>query len=195
MNNFIVNSEIDFFNLLFPILSKFKPTDYANFNEKLKTLNKRFPKKSKTLTGNYFKDIININEPRLLVIIGHLYIDYLLSKYISKNDPSIRQKRIDRMRFKQKLEYVNKNNLISKNNYETMDSLNKLRNQFAHDIFYTIENWNAKTIPYVVENNLHIPKRKDLLKQFNIAIIKTAFQVILVQMTKTADWINLENMK
>ncbi|HEU0144094.1 MAG TPA: hypothetical protein VFQ47_04855, partial [Nitrososphaera sp.] len=45
-------------------------------------LNTFSPKKSKALTTNLVKDVNSVNEPRLLVLIGHLYFDYILGKML-----------------------------------------------------------------------------------------------------------------
>lgn len=171
------------------------PSHYAAAPEQLKIINNFFPRKSKSLSRNFWKDVVEITEPRLLVITGHLYLDYILERYLANKINVTNDKKIQYMGFKRKLEQVDKHNELDDKLYKTLVALNNLRNRFSHDIFYRIEKWEAEEIPYISENKIQKPKRKNLLINFNICILKITFLATLIVLTENEKWIHLENMK
>ena len=64
------------------------------------------PRKSKALTTNLLKDIAIANEPRLLVITGHLYFDYILERILDRVPNSMTKRQ--RESFYAKLEFLNR---------------------------------------------------------------------------------------
>lgn len=151
-----------------------------------------FPKKSKTLITNLLKDISLTSEPRLLVIIGHLYFDYILEKILEREAIPLSQRK--RESFYAKLEIIYKRELLEDSTYESLRAINQLRNRFAHDIFFDIVHWDAKTIPYVSYYQLRIPKRRDLLRAFNIAVVKLTFFALPQSLINQHRWLNLHDV-
>ena len=180
---------------IFALMGGIKPSHYAVAPEQLKVINNFLPQKSKSLSRNFWKDVVEIIEPRLLVITGHLYLDYILERYLVNKTQIKNEKKIQCMGFKKKLEQVNKHNELDRNLYTTLVALNNLRNRFSHDIFYRIERWEAEEIPYISGNKIQKPRRKDLLINFNIYALKITFLATLIMLTENEKWIHLENIK
>ena len=58
-------------------------------------------------------------------------------------------------------------------------ALNRVRNAFAHDVFYDIVAWDPATVPYVVKHHLVVPRRRTLRRAFAIIVIRLSFMVLL----------------
>lgn len=150
------------------------------------------PRSSKALLTNLFKDILSVKEPRLLVLTGHLYFDYILDRMVDKENHSLSSKQ--RESFYAKLEFLNKCSKFDCHTYSCLYSINRLRNNFAHNIFFDIVDWDATTIPYTSDYQLRIPKRRDLLRAFNIIVVRLTFFVLPESIIKQNKWLYLENV-
>ena len=60
-------------------MARLKPTDHLKEYVGLVDL---LPHTSSALITNAVKDVMAIDEPRLLVITGHLYLDYILYRML-----------------------------------------------------------------------------------------------------------------
>lgn len=149
-------------------------------------------RKPKGLSSNMLKDIGSANEPRLLVLTGHLYLDYILGKMLDREPNTLTQRQKES--FYAKLEFLNTRGKFDRQTYLCLTSINKLRNSFAHDIFYDITRWNPIVIPYVQNYKLRVPKRKSLLRAFNIMVLKMSFFALLEVLFQQYRWLYLENV-
>ena len=150
------------------------------------------PKKSKALTTNLLKDIASTNEPRLLVITGHLYFDYILERILDRLPNSMTKRQ--RESFYVKLEFLNRQGRFDSELYNCLMAINRLRNSFAHNIFFDLTKWDPRTIPFVRRFGLRVPKRKDLLRAFNIVLIRLSFLALLGLLIEQNRWLYLEDI-
>jgi hypothetical protein len=88
---------------IFEALSRVQPSRLQRLLEF--SLSDYMPRKSKALTTNLIKDISSVKEPRLLVITGHLYFDYVLEKILDKEPHRLNKQQ--RESFHAKLEFLN----------------------------------------------------------------------------------------
>ena len=149
-------------------------------------------RKPKGLSSNMLKDIGSVNEPRLLVLTGHLYLDYILGKMVDREPNNLTQRQKES--FYAKVEFLNTRNKFDRQTYSCLSAINKLRNSFAHDIFYDITKWNPTLIPYVQHYKLRVPKRKGLLRAFNIMVLKMSFFALVEVLFQQHRWLYLENV-
>ena len=130
-----------------------------------------FPKKSKILHTNYLKDICSIDEPRILTIVIHLYIENFIEEIIKKKIK--RSSKILKYSFKQKLEILYSMDIIPENFYEDINFINNTRNNYAHKLNFTINNFDFKKSNKLRNYyNLNPYKRKDLKSKFYLFIYK-----------------------
>jgi hypothetical protein len=155
-------------------------------------LNAFSPKKSKALTTNLVKDVNSVNEPRLLTLIGHLYFDHVLGKMLDREPNGLTQRQKES--FYAKLEFLNGRGKFDGQTYECLTEINRLRNSFAHDIFYDLTKWNPTAIPYVQQYKLRVPKRKGLLRAFNLIVLRLSFFALLDVLTQQNRWLYLEDV-
>ena len=175
---------------IFEALSRVQPTKLQKLLEF--SLSDYMPRKSKALTTNMIKDVSSVKEPRLLVLIGHLYFDYILEKMLDKEPHSLNKHQ--RESFHAKLEFLNARSKFDHHIYIGLKEINKLRNSFAHNIFYDLTKWEPTTIPFVQLYNLQVPKRKDLLRTFNIVLLRLSFLALFDALIQSNRWLYLEDI-
>ncbi|MEA5447054.1 hypothetical protein VB780_00625 [Leptolyngbya sp. CCNP1308] len=150
------------------------------------------PKQSKSLTTNLIKDVVAVSEPRLLVITGHLYFDYILGRIIQEESIELSKKEFES--FSRKLNAIHKKGALDTNFFESLQAINGLRNKFSHDIFFDISSWDPSCIPYVGKHDLRIPRRKYLLRAFNIVVVRLTFFTLALEMPEQKRWLFLEDI-
>ena len=176
--------------LMFEAFSRVQPSKLEQVLEF--SLQDYLPRKSKALTTNLMKDITSVNEPRLLVLTGHLYFDYILEKMLDNESHSLNKQQ--RESFHAKLEFLNARNKFDHQTYMGLKVINKLRNSFAHDIFYDLTTWDPTSVPFVQQYNLRVPKRKDLLRTFNMVLLRLSFFAIFDALIQSNRWLFLEDI-
>lgn len=176
--------------LIFEALSRVQPSRLQKILEF--SLSDYMPRKSKALTTNLIKDVNSVKEPRLLVLTGHLYFDYILGKMLNKETHSLNKQQ--RESFHAKLEFLNACGKFDHQTYIGLKAINKLRNSFAHNIFYDITKWDSTTVPFVQHYNLRVPKRKDLLRIFNIVFLRLSFLALFDALIQSNRWLFLEDI-
>jgi len=150
------------------------------------------PRRSKTLLRNLTKDVYSTKEPRLLVIIGHLYFDYVLRRMLER-EPNPLTKRQSQS-FHARLVFLNQRGKFDAETCECLREVNRLRNVFAHDIFYCIEKWDPTRIPYVPRFALRVPRRKDLLRAFNVIVLRATYFALFDALAEQHEWLSLEDV-
>ncbi|MFW1475672.1 hypothetical protein ACEWBL_23270 [Vibrio parahaemolyticus] len=151
-----------------------------------------FPQSSKIFTRNLLKDIHATTEPMQLVIIGHLYFDYFLFRALEESGVNCNEKRYQS--FKVKLNKALELELLTQWQYEFLDEINKLRNRFAHNVFFDVTSWDPTVLPLVRNYSLVAPKRKDLLVSFVVTHIRFGFFLICMEAGDKNEWLALENV-
>src|SRR5438552_6569192 len=150
------------------------------------------PKKSRGLTTNLIKDVNSVNEPRLLVLIGHLYFDYILGKMLNREPNNLSQRQKES--FYAKLEFLHGRGKFDGQTYECLTVINRLRNSFAHNIFYDLTKWDPTAVPYFQQYELRAPKSKRLLRAFNILVLRFSFFWLLDVLIQHNRWLHLEDI-
>jgi hypothetical protein len=151
------------------------------------------PKNSKALGTNFIKDVYSIAEPRILVITGHLYLDYVLNRIVAKELAST--KRSSRASFHENLSALNAANKLDIDTFQALSAVNGLRNRFAHNLFFDVSEWDPTAIPYVNEFRLRVPQRHYLRQAFAILLLRFTFLVLLSELSQKYRWIYLENVR
>ncbi|HEY9827229.1 MAG TPA: hypothetical protein V6D19_17465 [Stenomitos sp.] len=174
------------FNLLreiqFPNLIALQDTPLTSF----------LPRKSKGLTTNLLKDIFNVSEPMLVVIIGHLYFDYIFQRMLDREPHNLTKRQQES--FYAKLEFLNMSGKFDSETYNCLLTINRLRNSFAHNVFYDITHWDPRTIPFVQKYSLRIPKQKKFLRAFDVVLLKLSFLAIFDVLLQQNQWLYLEDI-
>ena len=140
---------------------------------------------------NFYRDVFSISEHRLLVITGHLYLDYILEKMLEKANLELSEKQ--KQSFHIKVDKLNKSNMFDSETLISLIEINRLRNLLAHNIFYEISDWDPNRLPYAAKFNIKIPKRKYLLKAFNITYLRVSFFALIVVLSNQHKWLYLED--
>lgn len=118
------------------------------FEHFLSMLKQFLPKKTKIMGTSFLKDIVEIQDIRLLILLAHLYfenyIDEILKKRLGHSS-----KMLD-FRFIVKLEILYASEIISDDNfYAELKFINKLRNKYAHNLYFDIVDYNFDKSPAI----------------------------------------------
>lgn len=137
----------------------------------------RMPRQSSRVSVKAFRDVCSLEEPRLLTITAHLYLDYAMAKVLAYHEVVLSKRQ--RESFSAKLVTLRELRTVDRTTLGALVALNRLRNAFAHDVFYDIVLWDPATVPYVVKHQLAVPRRRALRRAFAIMIIRLSFMVLL----------------
>jgi len=150
------------------------------------------PNRSVSFGTNFIKDIHSTTEPRILIITGHLYLDYLISRMANKEIAA--RAMHSRSSFRDKLDALNVAGKLDITSFQALSAVNTLRNRFAHDLFYDLADWNPTALPYIAEFGLRIPKRRHLRIAFSVIVIRLTLFVLLIELSKKYRWLHLEDV-
>ena len=172
---------------LFRQFAQLKPADFKKISEA--DLVSLLPKRSIGLSTNLLKEIFRISDPRLLALRGHLYFDHILTRMLERQ-----LEHNSRLTFAQKVTKLHALGSLSRREATTLRELNKLRNAFAHQAFYDFVAWDPSDIPFVVEQPLRSPRRRDLLVAFKTVLLRLTFMCLLFELYETHRWVYLEDI-
>lgn len=150
------------------------------------------PKRSKALGTNLIKDVMKIEESRLLVITGHLYLDYILYRMLAIQG-NVQATQADES-FSRRLKLITGHGWMLPDHVAAMKELNQLRNRFAHDVFFDFASWDPSSIPYFARCAWRRPNRRYLRLAFNKTVVRLTFVSLLIEMSCRHDWLNLEDV-
>lgn len=105
------------------------------------------PKKTKILGTAFLKDIVEIKDPRLLILLSHLYFENFINEIIRKrlDSPS----RILDMPFSTKLEILRATKIFDEFFYSELRFINTIRNMYAHNLYFDFLNYNFDKSPLI----------------------------------------------
>jgi hypothetical protein len=181
---------INWTDSIFSQMTGWKASYYKEYLKVDKSIFAR--KKSKMFTSNLIQNVLTINDPMKLVIIGHLYFDYLFGRALEESGVNIKERRYQS--FRAKIEKLNSLGHLDNSSYVFFTEINKLRNLFAHNIFFDITKWDPSKLPQIEKYQLSVPKRKDLLRAFSIVIIQTCYFTLCIEFSDNNHWVGLEDV-
>lgn len=103
------------------------------------------PKKTKIMGRAFLKDVIEIEDHRLLILISHLYFENFIEEIIKKrlNYSS----RTLNSSFSQKLELLHTSEIIDEFYYSELKFINNLRNSYAHNLSFDVLDYDFNNSP------------------------------------------------
>ena len=75
-----------------------------------------------------------------------------------------------------------------------MKSIVKLRNEFAHNLFYDISEWNPLTSPFLASASPRMPKPRQLRRAKNMVLLKILLMSILFRLHDAFPWLTFEDV-
>jgi hypothetical protein len=134
---FVADRETTDTQELYRALTAVPKRDFAKLNAAINGFASLLHKQRRALSTMLIADTWRISEPRLLVITGHLYFEYILNLLLQRKGLRVR-----RDTFGAKLQYAEQNRLLSPIFVASLRSLNQLRNNYAHELFFDIAAWD-----------------------------------------------------
>ena len=111
-----------------------------NFNTFILMLKEFLPKKTKIMQTALLKDIVEIKDLRLLILVSHLYFENFIDEIIGKRLDAT--SRILDFSFHIKLEILHASKIIDDSFYTELRFVNILRNNYAHNLYFDVLDYN-----------------------------------------------------
>ena len=185
-----------FLNITLKELSKLKQKEYANVNITIKkTVGKSFPKNSTILGRNFLKEVTIEDNPRLLVIKGHLFLELYINEILNRN-----VKNFDKLEkygilntFFKKIRYLESQEILDNLETSHLLTLNSLRNKFAHDVYQSLDRFDIHDFEYIKMNfsSSFKTKIKKNKIELNRIILKNLFLWFVFRLTKKFRFLHL----
>jgi hypothetical protein len=151
-----------------------------------------WPKKSKSLTTNLRKELFSSLEPRTAVLTVHLYFDHILSLALRRGGVS--RARLDRVSFFERLRRIEVQGLFGPALVLQLRTLNHLRNQFAHNLFFDMADWDPFSFSWVRAICKRIPSARKYRRLKNLIIFKIAMMKLYQELHQEQRWLYLEDV-
>jgi hypothetical protein len=143
-----------------------------NFDKFLLMLKQFLPKQTKIMGRAFLKDIVEIKDLRLLILLSHLYFENFINEIIRKRlDAS--SKILD-FSFNIKLEILRASKIIDDSLYIELRFVNNLRNNYAHNLYFDVLDYNFEKSSAIknlkILNKYHSKRAKKKLYDFILRI-------------------------
>ncbi len=103
------------------------------------------PNKTKIMGRAFLKDVIEIEDHRLLILISHLYFENFIEEII-KNRLNYSSRTLN-LSFYQKLEFLYTSEIIDDFYYSELRFINNLRNSYAHNLCFDVLDYDFNKSP------------------------------------------------
>lgn len=190
-----MNHEIDdMFYYIVESVKKTKPKEIIEFEKRENIVLNFLPKKTKVFGRAFLKEVFSIDNDRLLILIGHLYLENILIEIIKK-----KFKNIDKLEesgiinsFYKKVRLLESQNYLGEDIVNDLLFINEIRNKFVHNLKYHINQIDMFKFYHMKRFKGYIEmKNKKALIAFNRLVIKQTFMYLLFKFTKKYRFIHL----
>jgi hypothetical protein len=123
------------------------------------------PKKSKTLSTNLHKILLLNKNPRDMTILSHLILENMIEEIIRKKvkEPNP----ILEYSFYNKIKIMYSFGLIPEEMFRNLKLINTIRNNFAHNLKFSLTDFSFNDFSYFKNSKLRKIKRRKLLEEYN----------------------------
>lgn len=166
------------------------------FDNFLLMLKQFLPKKTKIMGRAFLKDIVEIKDIRLLILLSHLYFENYINEILKKR-LGHSSKMLD-LSFSIKLEILHASKIISDDFFYTeLRFINKLRNNYAHNLYFDILDYNFDKSPAIkslkVLNKYRSKRAKRKLYDFILRIYLIYLVLIFSENFKETNLLDVMN--
>lgn len=187
----------EIFDAVVGAVKMFKPKEIIKFEQGQDNTVNLLPKKTKILGRAFLKEIFSTKDNRLLILVGHLYLENFLIEIIKhkfKNYEELEKSKIIDGFYK-KVKLLESQGYLTEDIVNDLLMINGIRNKFVHNLNYQINRIDVFKFYHlkIYKNYLNI-KNKEALKSFNRLIIKQVFFWSLIKLTQRYRFIHLMNV-
>ena len=150
--------------------------------------------KKDLLGGKFLFEIYSQRDIRNLVILSQLYLEYICDKIIKKRFRYPEKIFNSNLSFYQKLNVLRAEGYLSEDVYNDLDLINRLRNKYAHELFYDITNFDFSKFSFFEDlYGMVNPKEKDIKIMMYRYVLKLVLHLIIERLGHKFPFI--ENLK
>lgn len=145
-------------------------------------------KSSKSVSTHWLLDILAIGEPRSLVLTATLYFEHLAKRHRhhvgGPRKPKPLALGIGRLLSE---------GYIDRPLHGDMRAVIAIRNEFAHNLYYDLSDWDPLTAPFLAKRPPRMPIPRHLRRTKNIVLLKILSWSILYRLHDAFPWLTFEN--
>ena len=179
---------------IFPVIPKINSDYLKQYRDEWQDIILQFlPKKTRVLTTNILKDIYRINDPRLLILIMHLYMENVVNGIIRENLKT--PDKILDYRFYQKVQILQTSGIIENKISEDLLILNQLRNKYAHNLYFDAASIDVSKFSDMADvYSLKNYKRKSEKRLLNLFLLKLEMMFLITGISEKHRSVYLMNI-
>ena len=178
-------------------VKQLKPKDIVNFQNTEEWVSYFLPKTTKVFGRAFLKEIFDSENDRLLVLMGHLYLENILVEIIKhkfKNIDKLEKSGITNSFYK-KVKLLESQNYLSEDIVTDIIFINEIRNKFVHNLKYTLDEIDIFRFFHMTRFRDYLEiKNKKARMAFNKLLIKLTFMYLLFKLSKKHRFIHLMNV-
>jgi len=146
-------------------------------------------KSSKSLGSHWLLDILAIGEPRSLVLVAALYLEHIVHRHL-QHQGSLRKRKPLTVEISQMLT----TGVLPHDLHADIVAVVKLRNQFVHNLYYDISEWNPLESLFLAKNPPRMPATRRLRAAKNLILLKVLLMSILFRLHDSFPWLTFEDV-
>lgn len=177
-------------NALEIILDELDSVRYADLPQVLRGMAAitSYRKSSKILFTHLMLDVLQAEDPRSLILTACLYFEHIfIRRCLSKAMGNRRPLAIE-------IRNLYSEGEIDESMRDNMLAIVDLRNNFAHELYFDIADWDPATTPFFADRALRIPKPRHLRAQKHLALAKLLLMYITKGLLENLPWLIHEDV-
>lgn len=148
-----------------------------------------YRKSSRMLSSHLMMDMLELVEPRMLVLTGALYLEHITTRWM-KNSPRGTASRSLALRVKAMLDKRELDLVL----HDDIQAVVKLRNHYVHELYFSLADWDLTTSPLLKGANPLLPKSRTMRAAKNLVLFKFLMIDIGIRLQKALPWLTLEDV-
>jgi hypothetical protein len=162
---------------------------------KLKTLLEQFSstanlrKSSKSVSQHLMLDIFELRDARQLVLTATLYFEYFVECRLRRDSLTRTRGALAR-----EIKGLRRVGYLDENLTADILAVVDLRNEFVHNLFFDVADWDPLTSPFLAYSLPRMPKQRHLRALKNTVLLKILLLQILEGLHDSLPWLNLEDV-
>ncbi len=149
------------------------------------------PKNTIIFSTMFSKKIFSTESTRELIITSHLFLENMIEEIIKKEIP--KPKNIIKYSYYNKLIVLHSLSLISDELFKDMKLINEIRNKYAHNLKYSIAEFDIKKFSYLKNFKILDFKRKKDIEKYNHILLSLCIEWTHEKLSKNHECIYLMN--
>jgi hypothetical protein len=149
----------------------------------------RYCKSSRMLRTHLMLDMLELDEPRILVLTAALYLEHITERWMQHSSIGTTAWPLAR-RVKALLEARE----LDLSLHDDIQAVVRLRNQYVHQLFFSLADWDPSTSPLLKGARPRLPKSRTMVAAKNLVLLKILMIDIGSRLQDALPWLTFEDV-